>query len=533
MNRNLSIIAFFIIATFLGLVLAVNIGQANYEQLGIYAFIGLVIYFFIHGWRNVWWFAALLIFSGVVFSHNFVITANHLFALMVALASVMAIISRGASPVPKEFKSAGTGAPMIAIGALLLYALLHFFGNYAFPYSPADYAVKNSTKAYFECFAPMAILFWMMVGPYSFNLKNNWIRGLIVVITFAVFGNVFARGYMYLMGFQASDGSGTVDEYFLHVPVINMQAGLYTLRLLSPMALVIILFIASAPGTWSRLPPWTKAVTILAVAFCFVGAILSGGRASVLFCLVLSLAVAFVRRQMVLLGILGCGLLGCISIANVFSYEINTQAPFYVARSLQVVMIEKGDSFESIEGSQETRNAAMKEALVQWQKDNRVFVFGRATYSVNAEEILWMKNNLGVDGFVENAMRSGATHNLITDLLLQYGLVGCVLYLIASLVAIRFFIRLYRTINPAQVLPKALAGSMAIYLPMFFIYSLLGGGFFPVIAALMAGLIRAHLVTFPTSETFDQESKKTAFSYFSGRLATDSPAFGQKLKQIH
>jgi hypothetical protein len=152
---------------------------------------------------------------------------------------------------------------------------------------------------------------------------------------------------------------------------------------------------------------------------------------------------------------------------------------------------------------------------------------------VNAEEILWMKSNLGVDGFVENAMRSGATHNLITDLLLQYGLVGCVLYLTATLVAIRFFIRLYRTINSAQVLPKALAGSMAIYLPMFFIYSLLGGGFFPVIAALMAGLIRAHLVNFSTSETFDQESEKSALSYSSGRLGPDSPAFGRKLNRIH
>jgi hypothetical protein len=496
MQSKFSLIVILAIAAFIAIVLAVDIGQANYEQLGIYATIGIVLYFFINGWRNVWWFTSLLIFSGVMFYQGFVFEADHLFVMMLVLASMMSLVSRGGMGQAPEFKQAGSRSTAVVVGALVTYGLLHFAIYYAIPYSPSDYAVKTSAKAYFECYASMACFLWLLVGPYGFRLKPNWSRSLILIITFALAMNVAARGYMYYRGFQAADGlsTGGLEDYFLYVPVINMQAGIYALRNLTPIACVILLMIATSPGWWPRNCLWLKGVIISALLLCIVGATFSGGRATLLFCIALILAVALFRRRVALFAAMSMIGVLVIAGANIFSYEINNRAPYYVARSFQMVMFDKGDSAATIEDSQEARNASIAEALIQFRKDNRALFFGRSVFQITQEDAMIMRGR-GIDGFVYNAVRSGRTHNMITDLLLQYGLIGCGLYVLAYLAVIRFFFRLARTIPSTETLAKALAGAMAIYLPLMFVYQALGGTFMPAVAALMVGLVRVQLVT--------------------------------------
>jgi hypothetical protein len=495
MQQKITLIIFFVIATIFGLILAVDIGQANYEQLGIYATIGIILYFFIHGWRNVWWFTALLIFSGVVFYQGFFFEADHLFVMMLCLASFMSLLSRGTMSHPPEFRLAGSRSTSLAVGLLVSYGAAHFLVNYAFPYSPTDYALKTAAKAYFECYASMVCFLWLMIGPYGFTLKPTWTRSLIYIIVFALIGNVAARGFMYLIGFQAADGlsTGGMEDYYLHVPVINMQAGIYTLRNLSPTACVILLMIATAPGWWSQQRPLIKLVVLGAIGLCVIGAVFSGGRATLLFCIAIFLLVALVRRRVALLALMGMSCALIVAVVNLFSDQINTSAPHYIARSLQMVMWDKGEAVSSIEGSQETRNAAIQEALKEFRKDNRVLFFGRSVFLITHEDALVMRNK-GIDGFVQNAMRSGRTHNLITDLLLQYGIIGCLLYLVAYISVIRMYIKLSKAIPYSETVAKALAGAMAIYLSLMLPYQLLGGTFMPAVAALMIGLIRVQLV---------------------------------------
>jgi len=496
MQNKVTLILFFIVAAFIGLVLAVDIGQANYEQLGIYAAIAVILYFFIHGWRNVWWFTALLIFSGAVFYHGFVIEAEHVFVMMLALASLLSLIARGNMPQAVELTRAGSRSTAIIVGMLIFYGLAHFCVYYVFPYSPTDYAIKTSSKAYFEGYAAMVCFFWLLVGPYGFSLKPNWSRNLILIIGFALLGNVLARGWMYFTGYQAADGlsSGGLDDYFLYVPVINMQAGIYTLRNLTPLACAILLMIATAPGWWGRQQLPMKFIILAAIGLAVVGAVFSGGRATLLFCIAIFLLVAVIRRRVAILALMGMACVLLIAGINIFSHEINTSAPYYVARSMQMVMFDKGESAASIEDSQETRNAAIKEAFIQFRKDNRSLFFGRSVFSITSADAMSLKGR-GIDGFVENAMRSGRTHNLLTDLLMQYGIIGCILYLLAYLTVIRFYFRLNAAIAHTEVVAKALAGAMVVYLPLMMVYQLAGGTFMPAVAALMIGLIRAQLVT--------------------------------------
>ena len=117
-------------------------------------------------------------------------------------------------------------------------------------------------------------------------------------------------------------------------------------------------------------------------------------------------------------------------------------------------------------------------------------------------------------------MRTGGTHNLLTDLLLQYGLVGCILYLLAYLSVIRFVWRLTLTIPDSEPLAKSLAGAMKIYLPLMLIYQLLGGTYLPMEVALVIGLVRALL--FQSSSAVEKQPS-AAISRFNDRIQNPPP----------
>jgi hypothetical protein len=497
MNRTIILIFVALFGLFFSIFAGVNIALGEYETLGVYGSTAVILYFFAHGWRNVWWFAALLIFSGVIFLHSFEFNVEHLFFLMICLASLMFIVSKGAMPRPRELEIAGARTVRAFVVLLLVYGLFHFLGNYGAPYSPSDYSLKSASKAYFDCFATMTAFFWLLTGPYGFYLKPHWPRTLILIIFAALVGNVTIRANMFLQGFQAADGmsSSDVDFFSFHVPVINMFAGIYTLRHMTPIALVILLMIATSAGWWRNNPRWLKLVVMASIGLCLVGAILSGGRATLLFCFLMMFLVALVRRQIGLIA-LGCmAATLAVIVINMFAGLINTKAPAYIARSLQLVMLEKGDAYRSIEGSQETRAAGRKAAIVEWRKDNRVFFFGRSVYRITWDDATYINQKYGLDGFVMNAMRSGRTHNLITDLLIQYGLVGCILYLTAYIVVISYYFRLWKSMPKSEPVLGSLVGAVAIYLPVVFIYQIFGANYMPSIAVLVLGIARSHLAT--------------------------------------
>jgi hypothetical protein len=506
MNRSIIVGIVMLIGVAFAIFAGFNVAMGEYETLGTYAATAIVLYFFAHGWRNVWWFAALLIFSGVIFLHAFEFNVEHLFLLMICLASMMFLLSRSSMPRPKELEVAGAGIVRFVVSLLLIYGLGHFIFNFSHPYSPEDYSLKTCSKAYFDCFATMTCFFWLISGPYGFYLKPTWPRTLITIIFITLLGNVLMRANMFLQGFQAADGlsANSVDFFSIHIPVINMYAGIYTLRHITPIATVILLMIATSPGWWGRSKLLTKNLTIFSLLLCLGGAILSGGRATLIFCFLLIFLVMLVRKKVAFVAISGMFSLLSMVFVNVFSDTINEKAPVYIARSLQLVMLDKGSTYSTIEGSQETRDAGRKAALVEWKKDNRVLFFGRSVYSISWEDATYISQKYGLEGFVMNALRSGRTHNLLTDLLLQYGIFGCVLYLASYIAVIIYFWRLAKVIDNREGEVKALVLSMVVYLPAAFLYALVGGTYMPSIAVLVIGITRSHLATLRATEPISQ-----------------------------
>lgn len=529
MQSRIAVFIFLAIALAFAVVVGSNVAMAEYKSLSFYVFGGIAVYFVVNGWKNVWWFTALLVFSGVVFYQGFMFEAYHLFVLMLFVATCLSVTNRQSMPTPPEFLRAGSRTPIFAVGLLITYGILHFLFNFSNPYNPLDYSWKTSTKAYFESFSSMVCFFWLLAGSYGFIVKRNWGLFFIFIVVFALVGNVFVRGYMFSQGFMAADGLDSEMTFTsLNVPVINMNPGVYTLRDISPLGTVILLMLATTPNWWRNQKPWVKLMILSGLLSCMLGALFGGGRITLLFCLGLGVLVALTRRNVRTIFAIGAGSVLVVAVVNIFSTQINRDAPAFISRSLQFVMLERGDTFSTINDSQHVRNLAIQAGIKDWQTDERTFFFGRSVFYVNPEDAVYTKETLGWDGFVINALRSGRTHNLVSDLLVQYGLTGLVLYLIAYLSVIRFYWRLYRVVPDEAVWSKALAGAMKLYLPLVLFYQLLGGNYLPTAAALIIGLIRADLVTFHPALVSAPKTgpDPRALSAQPGRLRGTLPAGG-------
>jgi uncharacterized membrane protein YidH (DUF202 family) len=168
------------------------------------------------------------------------------------------------------------------------------------------------------------------------------------------------------------------------------------------------------------------------------GALVSGGRVTILFGFAMVCLVLLFRRKIGLVAIaFGLGLVALVA-AQFMADWINRESNPYLQRSVQVFLVEKGAGVGSIEASTNFRWELAQRALTEWQSSPRIFWFGRSTYGFGAQDERSILMFGGYEAAMRTALRRGATHNLLTDLLVIYGLVGCVLYLVAYFSFMRF-----------------------------------------------------------------------------------------------
>jgi O-antigen ligase len=167
--------------------------------------------------------------------------------------------------------------------------------------------------------------------------------------------------------------------------------------------------------------------------------------------------------------------------ANVFSDWINHTVPVAIARPLQWVMVSKNKEAESsIESSSRWREELFSRAIAEWRSDPRIFWFGRATYGYGVNDYLAAQVSGGFEAGIDSSLRRGETHNLLTDLLVTYGLVGCILYYSLVLAIIGFLWAAYRS----PTVPSLLKPLRLICLITFVSY--------PLTASIAGGLYTAE-----------------------------------------
>lgn len=424
------------IGALLAIVVGTQLGTGDYVGALSWFVIGLGLIHLLYLHRFTWQIGLLLGFVGFTYYPiGFAIDSRHLGAVLAVVLAVISIVStKDVDRLPDSRNGLGIVKAMLIIWCF--YGAVHFAYTYVQPYDPSEFALRNTLKSYFDAYAGPLIVIFFLFRPHGLIVPKNWPVGVIWLLFLGVGLNVGLRLYFYSIGVGVDETSLRVAP--LEVPVVNGVPSLYVLRSLGPLAVVFSYVFISSPGWLRGQLRITQIVTLMTFGLGIVGSLVSGGRGAILLAMLYFVGVAIMRRQVGLIGLGAAAAILFLVFVNVFASQINRSAPFFVARSLQWFMVEKGDSIKSIESSSNWRSQLFWMAISEWKSDPRIFMTGRSVYVYNAgdERVSALKGNY--EGSMLSSLRRGATHANITDLLVQYGIIGAVIYLILKIAMIRY-----------------------------------------------------------------------------------------------
>jgi hypothetical protein len=457
-------------ALVMGMVLAVFLGTViGNSEVKPLLYIGsgvMAILFAVSLHRYVWQIALFLLYLGFSFRPtSFSFGAVELACGLGVSVMALFIWQRKAFQRPAILESSAFRFAERALFVWLLYVALHFVFNVKVPHRPAEFVMGNAVKSYFALTAPLLLLFYFGRSPAGITARGDFFWTIARIALLGILLNVGIRFYELAGG-------------MLFIPVLNGSPSVYALRGLAPLAMLMGTVGLTDPSR-VRLSFSRRVVFLMLVSFGTIGAVFSGGRATLVFGFGMILGVLFFRRKIVALSAVAMvGVVG-FAVANLSADWVNTKANPYVQRSLQWVLLEKNwETVRSLESSTDWRRELARRAIAEWRSEPRIFWTGRATYGFGAADETALLISGGFEALIQTSLRRGATHNLLTDLLVTYGLIGCLLYLTVYVALIRFAWKVYRTrgLSPPAV-NLALVCLIGSLLGLF--YGLVGGGSYP------------------------------------------------------
>lgn len=466
-NANVLLVATVVAGLLLAVLLGATLGEG--ELLPIFVIMGGValISFAVGLYRYVWQMSIFSIFLSFSFRpFGFTFTSVELTTVLGAAVALLFIWQRKNV---KEFALAREPSFRFlrnVIFVWLLYVALHLIYNINIPYRPSEFALSNALKSYFAVSAPLLMLLYFARIPIGMIVGKDFFWTISRLMLLGLLVNLAIRF------FQLAGGGG------IYIPILGATDNIYALRLFSPVAMLFGIVGLTAPR--GRKTVGRHAVYALLLFLGAIGAAVSGGRITLLIGFV-GVCVGLVARKKAATLFIVCvvGILG-LATANLSARWINHDAHPYLQRSLQWALFEKkGESATDIEGSNNWRRSLFQRAITEWQADPRVIWTGRATYGFSVADETAVSITGRYEAVMESALRRGFTHNLITDLLLAYGIIGLILYLTVCVAMIYFSWRIYRRRDlspPTENLALASFVTAASWL----VYSLVGGNFFPI-----------------------------------------------------
>lgn len=510
-NVTLAVILFF--ALLVSLYLGTTVASGDIIALSGWAGVTVLILFLIKGYRFSWMAMLFLAWGQISFMLSFRIEPTHAISVVFGLFVLSSKIRGVKLPLDVSQRQIGILPLNIAILVFLFYGGIHLTISRALPVLPGEFNLGNSAKAYFKTYAPLAFLLFGLNAKIGFHTQKNWAAIFIYLMTLAVLGNLAYLGYLYINGFSSVDNRAGASEIgLIYIPLINAVPHHFAMRTLGPLAVLFGFGLASAPGWLRQQPLLLKLALIFLICGGLAGAVMSGGRAAVGMCLLFFGLVAIYRKRVGLLIAFGMASLLVLAVVNLFSGFINEKAPTFVARPLQYFMLKKGDSMDTINHSQDQRNALYDAAIDEWKSDPRITIIGRGTYSYkNTYDEL--RSVLGEQGaFVEINLRAGTCHALIPSALLQYGVFGFFLYLIIWFFLLRYNWKLFKFAKREGLSFQIQTMIMCLffYLCLRLIIDLVAAAWMTMFVVTMFLLIRSRISYELSQRLANQEAENTA-----------------------
>ena len=382
------------------------------------------------------------------------------------------------------------------------YNILHMLYNIYDPYWAGDIAIKNLLKTYMQWIGLPIVVFYFMNRPQALVVKADFPRTIGRIVFIGLAFNLAIRMYAFSKGAYGVDNTLTSQEVvqsMFTIPLIGARENPYALRCLGPVGVLIgMVFLHS---------DWIKSqrknqVLIYFLIMCMgiLGSFLSGGRITIATAALFAMVVLVIQKRYdrLILSTLICLFL---LIATNFLYHTGAMAklPPMVMRSSAALIVGKSqDAKEALHGSNDWRDALFEMSLAEWKSDSRIFWFGRSTYSYGYADDVDAKLR-GGEGVLISSLRRGSTHNLLTDILVVYGLVGLGLYLFLTVAFLVLVWNIYRgdsRINPnVEPAVRSLALFVFINTGVWIAYGLYAGssGMFDGLALLLI-ISRIHTV---------------------------------------
>ncbi len=451
-----------LLAVFLGF----GLGESDYGPLLIICLASVAISFVVGLYKYVWQIALFLFF--VSFTYRPTDFAFGAVELSCALGFV--VVGLFFWQKKKFDRPAILDRPSFRLveGMLFVwlgYAALHLIFNVEVPVSPGEFKLSNALKSYFGLSAPLLLLFLFARFPGGLVARKDF---------FWTVGKLCLLGLLLNLGLRINELSGGWPPY---IPVLNATWESHALRAIGPMAMLIGIVGMTGEGRRGLSLKWFIFCTLLVLGT--VGSILSGGRGVVVFGFLEVCTVLFLRRKIGALGVvLFIGIVG-IAVVNLSSSWINEKANPFLQRSVQWLMIEKNwETVESLESSTDWRKELAHRAFDEWRSNPRIFWTGRATFGFGSADETAILIAGGYEALIETSLRRGATHNLTTDLLIAYGLIGCILYYLLYLTILRF---LWQLVGARQLSPAARNLVLACFVgaALSLLLGMIGGGDYP------------------------------------------------------
>jgi len=505
-NSGVKILTWLVIAISLivSLYLGAKVAEGNYFNLGLSSALVLgALYALVI--NKYWIFISLAIASfGIrIQPMGPALDAEHL-AILLAGGFILSNFWKKVTPAPSEkIVSQAFGWFDKAFLIFTLYLLVHGYITYYYPSPEIVVALGNLAKQYFSFWSPFAIV-WTTTRFIRFipaiKKPHTWI-GVIFLLGIAF--NIILRAYSsFFLGSGERDlvTGEMISASVLYIPVLNLTDNVYALRGLSPLvALFGIAMLTS--GNKSVNKGTQKLLWFLLLILGIVGSLLSMGRATMAITAFLVIVCLLVRKKIAAVAVIFLFFIFLIVGARV-AYETDRDyVPFGLQRSLAMIPgMDMSEAKGDIDASSNWRWLLATQAFDEWKSNSRKFLIGRGVHAFTERDIMVGKLQ-GYFGAMDVALRRGATHNIVTDLLITIGLVGTILYIIVFIGLITSIVKILKIAKDSKnITYDTLFVCLLFSVSMIPIYILGGGGVYNTVVLVFCSTLPNIAALLPTAQ---------------------------------
>lgn len=407
---------------------------------------------------------------------------------------------RGNGPSPELACNRLANLTQITIVILLTYGAIHFYYNLEDPVLPDDFSIANASKTLLASFAPWVIVLLAFRMPKSLSLGASPLTVIQRVLFVFLVMNTITRGYFALRGKIVQ--LPMLSNYpFAYIPFINAFENIWSLRFLCPTSSLISVAILTAPSARPR--SFFRTVELWSMlGLSLLASLVSGGRFILVICVFYILVILFLRKKIVWIVFIGALSFFFLALLNIFAGTLlKDPIPMIIQRSVVLLVFtdEKkySEGYADIQGSSNWRWELFRMGIQDWQASSRTFWFGRSVFEFGYSDFVAQDILGAYEAHLETSFRRGATHSLLSDLLVTYGLVGCLLYYLCLILLFCTLIQMWRQqkeLRQSKTKQEVITLGMIamIVLGCYTIYSSFNGGYFhPSVAWLVVVFILA------------------------------------------